>query len=230
MFSSKGLPNTFCVFDKSHTGPCNRFQMLLCNPHFYDSPDKCFPTRLASSWRPHWRLCLSLGRCQQRFTIITDVSRRFHYTCLPLALVYCMASHLFWRGLNIHSRINSGYYSCSSAIPMIPIQHTWPALVTRVDQHCITLTNEKKDAHLWYMTAAELFCLRSIRNKAKTLKGTVHPKVKTLRLSKMCEVVSSWEQVWRNVASIASLAQQRMLCSEWVPSEWESKQLIQTSQ
>ncbi len=30
--------------------------------------------------------------------------------------------------------------------------------------------------------------------------------------------------------SIASLAQQWMLCSEWVPSEWESKQLINTSQ
>ncbi len=30
--------------------------------------------------------------------------------------------------------------------------------------------------------------------------------------------------------SIASLAQQWMLCSEWVPSEWESKQLIKTSQ
>ncbi len=30
--------------------------------------------------------------------------------------------------------------------------------------------------------------------------------------------------------SIASLAHQWMLCSEWVPSEWESKQLIKTSQ
>ncbi len=28
---------------------------------------------------------------------------------------------------------------------------------------------------------------------------------------------------------IASLSQQWMLCSEWVPSEWESKQLIKTS-
>ncbi len=27
-----------------------------------------------------------------------------------------------------------------------------------------------------------------------------------------------------------TLAQQWMLCSEWVPSEWESKQLIKTSQ
>ncbi len=28
----------------------------------------------------------------------------------------------------------------------------------------------------------------------------------------------------------ASVSQQWMLCSEWVPSEWESKQLIKTSQ
>ncbi len=30
--------------------------------------------------------------------------------------------------------------------------------------------------------------------------------------------------------SITSLAHQWILCSEWVPSEWESKQLIKTSQ
>ncbi len=36
------------------------------------------------------------------------------------------------------------------------------------------------------------------------------------------EFVSLSEQVWRNV----SLARQWILCSEWVPSEWESKQLI----
>ncbi len=30
--------------------------------------------------------------------------------------------------------------------------------------------------------------------------------------------------------SITSLAYQWILCSEWVPSEWESKQLIKTSQ
>ncbi len=30
--------------------------------------------------------------------------------------------------------------------------------------------------------------------------------------------------------SILSLAQKWILCSEWVPSEWESKQLIKTSQ
>ncbi len=30
--------------------------------------------------------------------------------------------------------------------------------------------------------------------------------------------------------SITSLVQQWILCSEWVPSEWESKQLIKTSQ
>ncbi len=75
---------------------------------------------------------------------------------------------------------------CSSAIPNVShaAYSTRSALVTRVDQHCITLTMKRK-THICDMTAAELFCLRSIRNKAKTLKGTVHPKVKTLRPSKM---------------------------------------------
>ncbi len=38
--------------------------------------------------------------------------------------------------------------------------------------------------------------------------------------------VSSSEQIWWNLA----LDHQWILCSEWVPSEWESKQLIKTSQ
>ncbi len=38
-------------------------------------------------------------------------------------------------------------------------------------------------------------------------------------------VCSSSEQIWRN--SITSLAHQWILCSEWVPSEWESKQLFE---
>ncbi len=37
------------------------------------------------------------------------------------------------------------------------------------------------------------------------------------------EFVSSSDQIWRNVA--LSLTHQWMLCSEWVPSEWQSKQL-----
>ncbi len=37
------------------------------------------------------------------------------------------------------------------------------------------------------------------------------------------EFVSSSEQIWRN---LVSLAHQRVLCSEWVPSEWESKKNI----
>ncbi len=49
----------------------------------------------------------------------------------------------------------------------------------------------------------------------------------TICLPSKNEFVSSWEQIWRNVGE---LAQQWILCSEWVPSEWESKQLIKISQ
>ncbi len=51
-------------------------------------------------------------------------------------------------------------------------------------------------------------------------KGIVHPKMK------ICLMSLFLHQICRNVAS--SVAQQWMLCSEWVPSEWESKQLIKT--
>ncbi len=38
------------------------------------------------------------------------------------------------------------------------------------------------------------------------------------------ELVSSSGQIWINLANLTSLAPQWILCSEWVPSEWESKQ------
>ncbi len=67
-----------------------------------------------------------------------------------------------------------------------------------------------------------------------SLKGTVHPEKENLHKSTQThlhlgqpESVSSSDL---EKCSIVSLAQQWMLCSEWVPSEWESKQLIKTSQ
>ncbi len=56
--------------------------------------------------------------------------------------------------------------------------------------------------------------------------GIVHTKIK---ISWKCFCFFSSEQIWRNVALI-SFAHQWIPCSEWVPSEWESKQLIKTSQ
>ncbi len=64
------------------------------------------------------------------------------------------------------------------------------------------------------------------------LKGVVQPKIKIcwnslLDRPNVKEFVSSSDL---EKCSIESLSQQWMLCSEWVPSEWESKQLIKTSQ
>ncbi len=68
------------------------------------------------------------------------------------------------------------------------------------------------------------------------IKGIVLPKIKTSlkctrtqTIQDVDEFVSSWEQIWRNLA-LGNLLHQLILCSEWVPSEWESKQLIKTSQ
>ncbi len=62
----------------------------------------------------------------------------------------------------------------------------------------------------------------------KLIKGIVCQRKNAQVIQDVGEMVSSSEQIWRNVAS---LAHQWILCSEWVPSEWESKQhLIKTSQ
>ncbi len=41
---------------------------------------------------------------------------------------------------------------------------------------------------------------------------------------------TQFEVPMKGKCSFTSLAHQWILCSEWVPSEWESKQLINTSQ
>ncbi len=65
---------------------------------------------------------------------------------------------------------------------------------------------------------AVLFLLnQSFRKFAKT----AHPQASR----DVDKFVSSSEQIWRNFV-LHQLAHQCILCSEWVPSEWESKQLI----
>ncbi len=57
------------------------------------------------------------------------------------------------------------------------------------------------------------------------LKAVVHPKIKVIW---KCAHLQAIRDVEEFVSS--SLVHQCFLCSEWVPSEWESKQLIKTSQ
>ncbi len=52
---------------------------------------------------------------------------------------------------------------------------------------------------------------------------TPHPQA----IQDVDEFVSSLKQVWINQALL--LAHQWILCCEWVPSEWESRELIKTS-
>ncbi len=77
-------------------------------------------------------------------------------------------------------------------------------------------------------------CSKYLLSSMFLFKGTVHPKTKffwkcphSYAIQDVDEIVSSSDL---EKCSIASLATQWMLCSEWVPSEWESKQLIKTSQ
>ncbi len=72
------------------------------------------------------------------------------------------------------------------------------------------------------------WCSRSQCN----IDGIVHPKMKLHSTSghQRFRWVCFFMRTDLEKYSITSLAHQWMLCSEWVPSEWESKQLIKTSQ
>ncbi len=69
--------------------------------------------------------------------------------------------------------------------------------------------------------------VESRRIKCWFIKGILHPEKWKFTHPQAIQDVSSSDL---EKCSIASLSQQWMLCTEWVPSEWESKQLIKTSQ
>ncbi len=64
----------------------------------------------------------------------------------------------------------------------------------------------------------------------KWFKGIVHPKMYIYSPSghSSCRWVCSFIRTHLEKCNITSLAHQWMLWSEWVPSEWDSKQLIKT--
>ncbi len=93
-----------------------------------------------------------------------------------------------------------------------------------VHLHCQPLYFENT-THVWYFRPLfKVIGMAEVRGLSRRLwsiiiKGIVHPKMKLCWKSThpqviqdVDEFVSSSEQIWRNI-----------LCSEWVPSEWESK-------
>lgn len=143
-----------------------------------------FPTRLASSWTPHRRLCFVSGKVS---AALYNHYRRIQTSSLYMP--FLSPSYPAWLptfsdgSLNIHSSIN--IIPCSSAIPnvshaayMISISHQGGSTLHH------TLTNTKKDAHLWYDSSWALLFEKHSK-QSQTLKGTVHPKVKTLGSSNM---------------------------------------------
>ncbi len=59
-----------------------------------------------------------------------------------------------------------------------------------------------------------------VHNKMNICLKFTHPQT----IQNVDEFVSYSEQVWREIKHYIT---HQILCSEWVPSEWESKQLIE---
>ncbi len=112
---------------------------------------------------------------------------------------------------------------------LLPVLWSYYGLSNVTAQLFSTTTIIKKkfwgNIHIWSTNAAGWHTLN--------LKGTVHPKLKidwNCMHSRVIQDVDNFvSSSDLEKCSISSLAQQRILCSEWVPSEWESKQLIKTS-
>ncbi len=100
----------------------------------------------------------------------------------------------------------------------------------RETQTCILhahkpLSKERKQHSTYLRSCFRIVYIFELTLHQWLLKAIVHPKMKMS--SRAGEFVSSWGL---EKCVSASVSQQWMLCSEWVPSEWESKQLIKTSQ
>ncbi len=88
---------------------------------------------------------------------------------------------------------------------------------------------EARTLHQWSMKCP----IQELEGKiCSFVKGIVHPNIfwKCIHPQAVQDVVCLFIGTDLEKYSNASLSQQWMLCSEWVPSEWASKQLIKTSQ
>ncbi len=105
---------------------------------------------------------------------------------------------------------------------------------THAKIHNIAWKKSPSAQHTQRPTTNQSVQVTTTSNKICWVKGIVHPWMKIrilkfthpLAIQDVDEFVSSTDL---EKFSIPSLAQQWILCSEWVPSEWESKQLIKTS-
>ncbi len=78
--------------------------------------------------------------------------------------------------------------------------------------------------HFFYLSVVSGNSLRNISPKNENLL-----KMYSLSVYPICEWASFFIGTDLKECSITSLAHQWILCSEWVPSEWEFRQLIKTS-
>ncbi len=78
------------------------------------------------------------------------------------------------------------------------------------------------DSKLWLYVVTSIIVKESFTQKLQFAENFL-PLKSSKMYNKLVFFFFSSEQIWRNVSS---LAHQWIICSEWVPSEWESKQLI----
>ncbi len=194
MFSTKGPQTLSACLIKATQGRLTDFRCISIMDTFSWLQTllwiarQMFPTRLASSWTPHWRLCFVSGKVS---AALYNHNRRIQTFSLYVPFLspsYPARLPTFAdRSLNIHSSINSGYSSMQLCHPQcFPCSIQYTISISHQGGSTLhhTLTNEKKDTHLWYDSSWALLFEKHSK-QSQTLKGTVHPKVKTLRPSKM---------------------------------------------
>ncbi len=118
-----------------------------------------------------------------------------------------------------------------------PGGYTKVGLQEKLDPKRTTAWRQKMVREIWKLrdlssVLIKHFCMQCFASHSLTANFKKKKKLLTLRPLKnedVDEFVTSSEQIWRNLA-LQSLAHQWILWCEWVPSKWESNQLIKTSQ
>ncbi len=163
------------------------------------------------------------------FYFFCSVTKTYFHTFLPqstkknkkmlITIVYFTLWNMTFSYFNSQSYLSYSYLSLIFTMRFHSKKKMTTFQTKNVYSHHTSVKSHKTSHYMCYFLVLAIFKWTSFNPKMKM--GKLHLTSGQTRCRWVCFIMKK--------CSITSLAHQRILCSEWVPSEWESKQLIKTS-
>ncbi len=155
----------------------------------------------------------------QRHTFIHFCLRAPKQIKMLITIVYFTLWNMTFSYFNSQSYLSYSYLSLIFTMRFHSKKKMTIFQTKKAYSHHTSVKSHKTSHYMCYFLVLAIFKGTTFNPKMKM--GKLHLTSRQTRCRWVCFIMKK--------CSTTSLAHQRILCSEWVPSEWESKQLIKTS-